>query len=210
MHRFENPRHPENSVEYENYSAYWETDKIDEVFHDFIQDKEKLVPKNVKPTLHNINLDVKKGSVNALVGLVGSGKTSFLMSFTGEMPKTTGSLRYKGSVAYVEQEPTIFAGTFKENVLFGKAYDDARYKQAVEACNLVNDLRLFSKGDDAEIVGGGMNLSGGQKARLAFARAVYADADIYLLDDPLSAVDPKVARSLYKNAIEGALKGKTI
>jgi len=75
---------------------------------------------------------------------------------------------------------------------------------------LTNDLKLFAKGDQAEIVGGGMNLSGGQKARLAFARAVYSNADIYLLDDPLSAVDPKVAKSLYKNAIEGALKGKTI
>ena len=210
--KFENPLNPENSVEYKDFSAYWETDKIDEVFKDFIDEesKKQLVRKDVRPTLSNINLQVKKGSINALVGTVGSGKTSFLMSFTGEMPKTTGSLRYKGTIAYVEQEPTIFAGTFKENVLFGKPYDAEKYKQAVEACNLVNDLRLFAKGDDAEIVGGGMNLSGGQKARLAFARAVYADADIYLLDDPLSAVDPKVARSLYKNAIEGALKGKTI
>ena len=208
--KVEEPRNPENSVEYENYSGFWETDQLSEVFKEFTNDEKPMKKENIKPTLHNINLEIKKGSLNALVGAVGSGKTSFLMSFTGEMPKTLGSLRYKGSIAYVEQEPTIFAGTFKENILFGKPFDKERYQQAIEACNLVNDLRLFSKGDDAEIVGGGMNLSGGQKARLAFARAVYADADIYLLDDPLSAVDPKVAGSLYKNAIEGVLKGKTI
>ena len=206
--KVERPMNRENAVEYNNFTGYWETNEYSEAFKDFTNDKS--VKKDIKPTLHNINLEIKKGSVNALVGTVGSGKTSFLMSFTGEMPKTSGSLRFEGNIAYVEQEPTIFGGTFKENVLFGKPYDAERYQQAVEACNLVNDLRLFSKGDDAEIVSGGLNLSGGQRARLAFARAVYADADIYLLDDPLSAVDPKVARSLYKNAIEGVLKGKTI
>jgi ATP-binding cassette subfamily C (CFTR/MRP) protein 4 len=198
--KFEQPKDSQNSVEYDNFTAYWE-----------VNDPNSTAPKReLQPTLSNVNLNIKKGTVNALVGVVGSGKTSFLMSFTGEMPKTSGQLRYKGNIAYVEQEPTIFAGTFRENVLFGKPYDEEKYNQAVKACNLVNDLKLFAKGDSAEIVGGGMNLSGGQKARLAFARAVYADADIYLLDDPLSAVDPKVARSLYNNAIEGALKGKTI
>jgi len=196
--QFDNPLDSQNSVEYENFTAYWEINN------------DKNSKKEIQPTLSNINLNIRKGTVNALVGLVGSGKTSFLMSFTGEMPLTSGKLRYKGNIAYVEQEPTIFGGTFRENVLFGKPYDEERYQTAVKACNLLSDIKLFAEGDNAMIVSGGMNLSGGQKARLAFARAVYADADIYLLDDPLSAVDPKVARSLYKNAIEGALKGKTV
>jgi len=209
---FEKPQDNQNSVEFENFSAYWETDDPKDAPESFESDKtkEKMVKKDLVPSIRDVNLKIKKGSVNALVGGVGSSKTSFLMTFTGEMPKTTGSLRYNGNIAYVEQEPTIFAGTFRENVLFGKPFDEERYKQAVKACNLQSDLKLFAKGDEADIVGGGNNLSGGQKARLAFARAVYANADIYLLDDPLSAVDPKVARSLYKNAIEGALKGKTI
>jgi len=201
--KFEQPRDTQNSVEYENFTAYWEDNYQ-------LNAKSDAPKREIQPTLTNVNLNIKKGTVNALVGVVGSGKTSFLMSFTGEMPKTTGKLRYKGNIAYVEQEPTIFAGTFRENVIFGKPFDEERYEKAIKACNLVNDLKLFAKGDQAGIVGGGMNLSGGQKARLAFARAVYSDADIYLLDDPLSAVDPKVARSLYNNAIEGALKGKTI
>jgi len=190
---FENPRNSENAVEFENFTASWEKNQ-----------------QGQKPVLQDITLDLKKGSLNALVGIVGSSKTSFLMSFTGEMPETTGSLRYKGKIAYVEQEPTIFAGTFKENILFGKPYDEEHYQKVIKACHLLNDLKLFVNGDQSMIGEKGNNLSGGQKARLALARAVYANADIYLLDDPLSAVDPKVARGLYENAIEGVLKGKTI
>ena len=192
--KFAEPSDPQNSIEYEDFTAFWEISKND----------------NIKPMLDNINLKIKQGSVNALVGIVGSGKTSLLMSLTGEMPKTSGSLKYKGTIAYVEQEPTIFAGTFKENVLFGREYDEKRYKEAIETCCLKDDLRMFTKHDESEISQGGNNLSGGQKVRLAFARAVYADADIYLLDDPISAVDPKVARKIYKNVIEGVLKGKTV
>jgi len=119
-------------------------------------------------------------------------------------------LRYTGNISFAEQEPTIFAGTFRENVCFGKPYEPEFYKTVVKACNLEGDLKLFPQGDLSEIGERGNNLSGGQKARLALARAVYSQADIYLLDDPLSAVDPKVARSIYANAIEKVLKGKTI
>jgi len=212
---FEQPENRENSIEFSNFTAYWVTDDPNdapEVVNEIKTKSEnkKLVETDIKPTLYDINLKLKKGSLNALVGTVGSGKTSFLMSFTGEMPKTTGSLKYKGTIAYVEQEPTIFAGTLKENVIFGRPYDDEWYQKVVKACSLSRDIKLFDKGDEAEVVEGGNNLSGGQKARLALARAVYSKADIYLLDDPLSAVDPKVARNLYKNCIDGILKGKTI
>ncbi len=164
----------------------------------------------IYPTIIEVSTEIRKGSLNALVGPVGSGKTSFLLGLTGEMPKTTGHLRYTGTVAYVEQEPTIFAGTFKESILFGKPYDEAFYNEVIRVCNLETDLALFPKGNDAEIGERGNNLSGGQKARLALARGVYAKADIYLLDDPLSAVDPKVAKSIFDNCISGILKGKTV
>ena len=189
------PLDPKNSIEFENFNANWT----------------KADAKRAKEaTLTNINLYLKKGSLNALVGAVGSGKTSLLMTLTGEMPETTGALRYSGNIALVEQEPTIFAGTFRENVCFGKPYEPEFYKTVVKACNLESDLKLFPQGDLSEIGEKGNNLSGGQKARLALCRAVYSQADIYLLDDPLSAVDPKVARSIYGNAIEKVLKGKTV
>jgi len=192
--QFEAPRDSQNAIEYENFSAYWNAGDA----------------KTSSATLNNVNLPIKKGSLNALVGAVGSGKTSLLMTFTGEMPKTEGTMRYNGSIAFVEQEPTIFAGTFRENVTFGRPYEPEFYKTVVKACNLESDLKLFPQGDLSEIGEKGNNLSGGQKARLALARAVYSQADIHLLDDPLSAVDPKVARSIFGNAIEKVLKGKTI
>ena len=196
---FEAPRDAENTAEFENFTGYWD-----------VPTQPKQGAAETRPTLANINLNIKKGSLNALVGSVGSGKSSFLMSFTGEMPKTLGSIRYQGTIAYVEQEPTIFAGTFRDNVTFGRPYEPEFYKTVVKACSLENDLKLFAQGDMSEIGERGNNLSGGQKARLSLARAVYSQADIYLLDDPLSAVDPKVARSIYNNAIEGVLRGKTV
>jgi len=211
---FEKPQDPKNEAEFENFTAYWDTDSGP----DLPQNKKSTIPvppqinqnNHENAVLNNINLSIKKGSLNALVGAVGSGKTSLLMAFTGEMPKTFGSLRYQGNIAYCEQDPTIFAGTFRDNVLFGKPFDHDFYKTVIKACNLESDLKLFPNGDQSEIGERGNNLSGGQKARLALARAVYSQADIYLLDDPLSAVDPKVARSIYNNAIGKVLKGKTI
>jgi len=195
--KFQPPSDSKNAIEFENFNANWNR-------------KEKDSKTTTESTLTNINLHIKKGSLNALVGSVGSGKTSLMMTLTGEMPDTTGTLRYNGSIAIVEQEPTIFAGTFRDNVTFGKPYDPEFYKTVVKACNLESDLKLFPQGDLSEIGEKGNNLSGGQKARLVLCRAVYSQVDIYLLDDPLSAVDPKVARSIYTNAIEKVLKGKTV
>ena len=214
--QFEEPKDEENAVELENFSAFWtkeESDVPEEALEIGLSDgKEEKKPENeeVRPTIRDVTLKLKKGSINGLVGKVGCGKTSFLLAFTGEMPKTTGSLRFKGSLAYVEQEPTIFAGTIRENILFGKEYKPEFYNRVLKACNLESDLQLFSDSDLSEVGEKGTNLSGGQKARLGLARAVYADADIYLLDDPLSAVDAKVAKSLYQDALCGILKGKTI
>ena len=199
---FESPLDANNSIEFDQFTAHWtDKDQTNSGSSNSIESK---------PTLIDLNLKLAKGSLNAVVGAVGAGKTSLLLSFTGEMPKTTGKLRYEGKIAYVEQEPTIFEGTFRENVLFGKDYDEAFYNKVIKACNLENDLKLFPQGDMSMIGEGGNNLSGGQKARLALARAVYANADIYLLDDPLSAVDAKVAKSIYQDCIKGLLKEKTV
>jgi len=197
---FDKPLNMENSAEFDNYTGYWGTE----------QQQDTPNPMSSRSALENINLNLKKKSLNAVVGPVGSGKTSFLLAFTGEIPQNTGNIRFKGRIAYVEQEPTIFAGTIRESILFGNKYNEEFYKKVIKACNLESDLKLFPQDDMTNIEERGTNLSGGQRARLALARAVYADADIYLLDDPLSAVDAKVAKSIYTEAISGLLKEKTV
>jgi len=209
---FEKPLNGENSVEFDNYTGYWGAEQPESV-NLLTEEKQLKETSRAGPSrsaLENINLNLKKNSLNAVVGQVGSGKTSFLLSFTGEIPNNTGSLRFTGRIAYVEQEPTIFAGTVRESILFGNKFNDEFYKKVIKACNLESDLKLFPQGDMTIVEERGTNLSGGQRARLALARAVYADADIYLLDDPLSAVDAKVAKSIYTEAISGLLQYKTV
>jgi len=212
--KFDKPKSSENAIEFENFTGFWTKEEDENPGDAKITINPNAANRTPEPTplptLIDVTATLKKGSLTALVGPVGSGKTSFLMSLTGEMPKSTGALRYDGTIAYVEQEPTIFAGTFRESICFGKPYDEDFYNKVIKACNLETDLSLFPNGDMSEIGEKGNNLSGGQKARLALARGVYANADIYLLDDPLSAVDPKVALSLFENCISGLLKGKTV
>lgn len=107
-------------------------------------------------------------------------------------------MKVNGRIAYVEQEPFIISGTLKDNILFGGEYDETKFNKVIESCCLEHDLQIFNRGADTEIGERGINASGGQKARISLARAVYSDADIYLLDDPISAVDPDVAGNLYK------------
>jgi len=211
-----NPLNEENAIEFENYYASWTKDNDEEPFTALsthaisATEKFNLSSRDERYTLSDISLKIKKGSLNGIVGKTGSGKSSLLLTLTGEMPQTLGFLRSQGRIAYVEQEPTIFSGTIRENILFGRPYDGAFYAKVITACCLENDLKMFPKGDQSEIGEKGTNMSGGQKARLALARAVYSDADIYLLDDPLSAVDSKVAKRLYNWAINGLLKEKTV
>jgi len=194
---FDAPLDPQNAVEFENFSGNW--------------NKKQSGPSvSLASTLKEVNLTIKKGSLNALVGTVGSGKTSLLMTLTGEMPKTSGSLRYKGDLAIVEQRPAIFPGTFRDNLCFGKPYDAEFYRTVVKACHLEKDIELLPDGDLTKIGEKGSNLCQSQKARLVLARAVYSQADIYIFDNPLGVVDPKIAKKIYHNAIEDLLKGKTI
>ncbi|XP_035828954.1 multidrug resistance-associated protein 1 [Aplysia californica] len=162
------------------------------------------------PLVFSVSMEVAKGSLTMVVGRVGSGKSSLLSGLLGELMCLSGSVDVKGSIAYVAQQAWIQNGTVKNNILFGSPPNEARYRAVVKACALDRDLSILPSGDRTEIGEKGVNLSGGQKQRIALARAVYSDMDLYLLDDPLSAVDAHVGKHIFQHVIgpEGLLKGK--
>ncbi|XP_004296300.1 PREDICTED: ABC transporter C family member 10-like [Fragaria vesca subsp. vesca] len=163
-----------------------------------------------KSILRNINLEVRPGEKVAICGEVGSGKSSLLAAILGEIPTVQGNIQVYGKIAYVSQTAWIQSGTIQENILFGSCMDSKRYRETLERCSLVKDLELLPYGDLTEIGERGVNLSGGQKQRIQLARALYQDADIYLLDDPFSAVDAHTATSLFNEYVMEALSGKTV
>uniref|UniRef100_A0A9I9E0F0 ABC-type xenobiotic transporter n=1 Tax=Cucumis melo TaxID=3656 RepID=A0A9I9E0F0_CUCME len=166
--------------------------------------------KEVEPNilLNNLTLEIYKGSLVAVIGEVGSGKTSLLSAILGEMQLLHGSVHANRSIAYVSQVPWILSGTIRDNILFGKGYDSQRYQDTLWACALDIDISLMPGGDMAHIGERGVNLSGGQRARLAMARALYHGLDIIMLDDVLSAVDAQVADWILHHAILGSLAQK--
>ncbi|GAU92896.1 hypothetical protein RvY_04916-3 [Ramazzottius varieornatus] len=164
-----------------------------------------------EPFLKNVNLNVKTGSLTAVVGQIGAGKSSLVASMLGLMEKKSGAVEIRGSLAYVPQQAWIQNMTVKNNILFGRPFDHERYEKVLDVCALRTDLELLSAGDETEIGERGANLSGGQRQRISLARAVYSDADVILLDDPLSAVDAHVGKHIFEQAIgpKGLLRGKT-
>ncbi|XP_053085620.1 multidrug resistance-associated protein 4 isoform X3 [Pangasianodon hypophthalmus] len=179
----------EVSVEIQDLICYWE--KSQDV-----------------PTLQNISFRVKMGQLLAVVGPVGSGKSSLLSAILGELPQDKGIVKVTGNLTYASQQPWVYPGTIRSNILFGKELQPQRYEKVLKACALKKDMELLPEGDLTVIGDRGATLSGGQKARVNLARAVYQDADIYLLDDPLSAVDAEVGRHLFDHCICGILKKK--
>ncbi|XP_057446132.1 ABC transporter C family member 10-like isoform X2 [Lotus japonicus] len=163
-----------------------------------------------KPTLRNINLEVRPGQKVAICGEVGSGKSTLLATILGEIPNTKGVIDVYGKLAYVSQTAWIQTGTIQDNILFGSDLDAQRYQETLQRSSLVKDLELFPHGDLTEIGERGVNLSGGQKQRVQLARALYQNADVYLLDDPFSAVDAHTASNLFNEYIMEGLKGKTV
>ncbi|XP_042377107.1 ABC transporter C family member 13-like isoform X1 [Zingiber officinale] len=155
--------------------------------------------------LNNVSVEVPKGLLVAVVGEVGSGKSSLLHSILGEMRLIQGLIISQGSIAYVPQVPWIQSGSVRDNILFGDNFDTKRYREILHACALDVDISLMIGNDLSYIGEKGINLSGGQRSRLAFARAVYSDSDIYLLDDILSAVDSQVASWILHRVILGPL-----
>ncbi|CAI0449808.1 unnamed protein product [Linum tenue] len=165
---------------------------------------------SAKATLRDVSLEVRPGEKVAVCGEVGSGKSTLLAAILGEVPNTRGSIQIHGTMAYVSQTAWIQTGSIQENILFGSPMDKLRYQDTLERCSLVKDLDLLPYGDRTEIGERGVNLSGGQKQRIQLARALYQDADIYLLDDPFSAVDAHTATSLFNEYVMEALARKTV
>lgn len=161
--------------------------------------------------LENINFQAHKGELSCIVGRVGSGKSSLLQAILGDIWKISGEIVVHGDTAYVAQQAWIMNASVKENIVFGHRWDPHFYQRTVEACALVDDFKTLPDGDQTEVGERGISLSGGQKTRLTLARAVYARADVYLLDDCLAAVDQHVGRHLIDNVLgpRGLLAGKT-
>ncbi|KAI1289477.1 ATP-binding cassette sub-family C member 4 [Halotydeus destructor] len=174
-----------------NYSAKWDSTS------------EKLA-------LTDLTHRTEPGKLSLIVGSVGSGKSCLLHALLNDLCVVSGSCEIGGTVSYCPQEAWCFGGTIKENILFGSKYDEKRFKVVVDVCGLKRDLELFPDKDQTIVGEKGYCLSGGQKARVTLARAIYRDADVYLLDDPLSAVDPAVAKHIFQNCIKGFLKIKTV
>ncbi|KAK9543036.1 hypothetical protein VZT92_000849 [Zoarces viviparus] len=162
------------------------------------------------PTLRNISFTLPKGNLLGICGNVGSGKTSLISSILEQMHLQQGSLTADGTFAYVSQQAWIFHGTVQENILMGEHLDQSKYNRVLDACSLRADLDILPYGDQTEIGERGLNLSGGQKQRISLARAVYSNKDIFLLDDPLSAVDAHVGKHIFEECIKKELHGKSI
>lgn len=210
----------ENAIEVEHASFTWERtptrenesktpQKQPKAPTEKNQDDNSSVDTAVEPfKLTDLTFSVKRNELLAVIGTVGSGKTSLLSALAGEMRLTGGEVRLGASRAYCPQYAWIQNATVKNNILFGKEYDEEWYNQVVDACALRPDFDVFPAGDQTEIGERGITVSGGQKQRLNIARAIYFDADIVLMDDPLSAVDAHVGRHIMDNAICGLLKNK--
>uniref|UniRef100_A0A915IZK5 ABC-type glutathione-S-conjugate transporter n=1 Tax=Romanomermis culicivorax TaxID=13658 RepID=A0A915IZK5_ROMCU len=189
-----NPKDQENAVQIRNGNFAWEkqTEKANAIIRD-------------------INLAIPKGHLTAVVGKVGSGKSSLLLSILGEMEHLSGYVAVNGSIAYVTQQAWIQNMSLKDNILFGRPFNDTLYDKVLDVCSLKTDIKNLPDGDATEIGEKGINLSGGQKQRVSLARAVYHNADIYLFDDPLSAVDAHVGKHIFEKVLsnDGILKHKT-
>ncbi|EGT49215.1 hypothetical protein CAEBREN_16379 [Caenorhabditis brenneri] len=183
-----------NAVSVKNLTATWEDPEDTE-----------------RATLQDFEMTAPRNSLIAVVGKVGSGKSSLLQALLGEMGKLKGRIGVNGRVAYVPQQPWIQNMTLRDNITFGRPFDRKRYDQVLYACALKADIKILPAGDQTEIGEKGINLSGGQKARVSLARAVYQNLDVYLLDDPLSAVDAHVGRHIFEKVIgpNGLLREKT-
>jgi len=183
-----------------------------------VESKEDFSNKAIH-TLRDLNLNIRQGQLVAIVGSVGCGKSSFLSAVLGEMHLRSGEVHLSKkivngeeqsmSIAYTDQRPWIVNATVRDNIIFGKEYNEEQFNRAIFAACLVDDIKILPGGIMTEIGERGINLSGGQKARVSLARAIYNDADIYLLDDPISAVDAHVGMHIVEHCIKKALDGKT-
>jgi ABC-type multidrug transport system fused ATPase/permease subunit len=213
---------PEAKNEQENQEQK-KKDKIIEERKTLVTEKDELITprtltgrplntprsQNENVTLANVNLKINPGEFYAVVGTVGSGKSSLIHAIIGEMFKLSGHIKVKGTLAYVPQTAWIVNATLRENIVMDKQFDQEKYDRVVQLCELTEDFKILQGNDHTEIGSKGVNLSGGQKQRVSIARALYADADIYIIDDCLSALDAHVGKSIFHNVLMGALSKKT-
>ncbi|CCH41464.1 Multidrug resistance-associated protein 1 [Wickerhamomyces ciferrii] len=198
------------AVKVTNATFYWEEPKPKEENYD---EESTVAESKVALTLDSF--EAKKAELTCIVGRVGAGKSTFLQSLLGQLPVSgidgkPPSLKVHGDIAYCAQVPWIMNASVKDNILFGHKFDESFYQKTIDACQLLPDLEVLPDGDETQVGEKGISLSGGQKARLSLARAVYARADVYLLDDVLSAVDAHVGRNIITKVINGLLATKTI
>ncbi|KAJ0182975.1 hypothetical protein K1T71_000951 [Dendrolimus kikuchii] len=182
-------------VTMKNYTAHWKNTEDESL-------------DGIVPALSDINLTVKPESLTTIVGTVGSGKSTLLQAILREVTPSSGHLQINGIIAYAAQDPWLFEASVRQNILFGQEMDLRRYKQVIKCCQLKSDLDILSHGDKTVVGERGALLSGGQRARISLARCVYQNADLYLLDDPLAAVDAKVAQAIYEDCVRGFLRDK--
>lgn len=161
------------------------------------------------PALKDVSLAVSPGALVCVVGAVGAGKSALMAALLGELQVVSGTVAIAGSVAYVSQQAWILNDTIRNNILFGLPLDQGRYARALSTVHLTHDLWQFPRGDETEIGERGVNLSGGQRQRISLARAVYANADVLLLDDPLSALDSTVGQAVFDECLLQELAGRT-
>lgn len=180
---------PSPKIMFENVSARWLEDSKED-------------------TLSGLNICVTSNQLLAVIGPVGSGKSSIINVILQELPIRSGKMTVEGIVSYCSQEPWLYSGTVRQNILFGAEYNEDRYQRVVDVCALRSDFDQFPKGDGTQVGEKGKSVSGGQKARINLARCMYKEADIYLLDDPLSAVDANVGKHLYDKCIKEYLRNK--
>eukprot|EP00158_Paraphelidium_tribonemae_P009276 Partr_v1_DN28821_c1_g1_i1_m34129 putative ATP-binding cassette, sub-family C (CFTR MRP), member len=179
---------------------------------DNVPEKAGDVPLDKVPVdaLKNINIKIKRGQLVAIVGAVGSGKTSLLNAILGEMKSVNGTIGINGKIGYSLQQPWVQNGTLLKNITFGLEYDEKKYNEVIRVTSLEKDIQWLPAGNDTLLGEKGVQISGGQKARVSLARVVYGAPDIVLLDDPISAVDVHVGRHIFKQCVKKALKGKTV
>ncbi|KAL6034547.1 hypothetical protein STEG23_034985, partial [Scotinomys teguina] len=162
-----------------------------------------------EPVLKNINFKIEKGEMLAITGSTGAGKTSLLMMILGELEASEGKIKHSGRISFCSQFSWIMPGTIKENIIFGISYDEYRYKSIIEACQLQEDISKFAEKDNTVLGEGGVTLSGGQRARISLARAVYKDADLYLLDSPFGHLDVLTEEQIFENCVCKLMANKT-
>ena len=155
-----------------------------------------------------MSIEVTENKLLLVTGPVGCGKSSLLLSFLDELPPSAGNITHSGRIVYVPQTAWVYSGTLRDNILFNQPFDQEKYDRTIEACDLKKDIAMLPEGDKTLLGERGASLSGGQRARVNLARAVYSDGDIYLMDDPLSAVDAKVGKHIFENCINGLLSNK--